>query len=188
MNVRELDFDLASLSSGDSVGNASITTNSQTINAVLYATTVFSNYAIIIANDSNGSTIGFFTLENLTTGIKVSATSPPDGNDYTSGLTSYVAFTDIFVTPDYAGVLNFFTDIESELNEHENAISHYLMALEMGGTSPDIYYNLAMSYAYIGNYMQALLGFQNAYKLNSDDDLIFQIAMCYKEMEIYYTQ
>ena len=76
-------------------------------------------------------------------------------------------------------------DIESELNEHENAISHYLMALEMGGTSPDIYYNLAMSYAYIGNYMQALLGFQNAYKLNSDDDLIFQIAMCYKEMEIY---
>ena len=43
-----------------------------------------------------------------------------------------------------------------------------------------------MSYAYIQNYMQALIGFQNAYKLNSDDeDLIFQIAMCYKEMEIY---
>ena len=43
-----------------------------------------------------------------------------------------------------------------------------------------------MSYAYVENYMQALIGFQNAYKLNSDDDdLIFQIAMCYKEMEIY---
>ena len=76
-------------------------------------------------------------------------------------------------------------DIESELNEHDNAISHYLMALEMGQTSSDIYYNLAMSYTYIGNYMQALIGFQNAYRLNSDDDLIFQIAMCYKEMEIY---
>ena len=76
-------------------------------------------------------------------------------------------------------------NIESELNEHESAISHYLMAIDMGDKSIDVYYNLAMSYAYIGNYMQALLGFQNAYKLNSDNELIFQIAMCYKEMEIY---
>ena len=123
-------FDLASISSGDSVGSASITTNSQTINAVLYATTVFTNYAIIIANDSTGSAIGFFTIENLTTGIKVSATSPPDGNDYTSGLTSYVAFTDIFVTPDYAGVLSFFTDIESERNDQIYDTTNFIISCE----------------------------------------------------------
>ena len=49
--------------------------------------------------------------------IKVSSTSPNDGNNYTSGFTSYIYFTNLFVTPNYAGPLHFYANIESELND-----------------------------------------------------------------------
>ena len=110
-------FDLNSMNIGDSVGYAILTTNSQTINASLRATLVFTNYAMIQANDSSGGIVGFFTIENLNPGIKVSSTSPNDGNNYTSGLTSEVYFGEYFVNPDYSCVLNFYTELESELND-----------------------------------------------------------------------
>ena len=52
--------------------------------------------------------------------IKVSSTSPSDGNNYTSGFTSEVHFTNLFVNPNINGPLHFFTDIESELNHQFN--------------------------------------------------------------------
>ena len=107
------------MSIGDSVGYAVLTTNSQTINASLRATLVFANYAMIQANDSSGGIVGFFTIENLNPGIKVSSTSPNDGNNYTSGLTSEVYFGEYFVNPDYSCVLNFYTELESELNDYK---------------------------------------------------------------------
>ena len=114
-------FDIQSLSMGDSVGNAIINTSTQTISATLKVGFIAGqNYAIINSYDSTGSLIGFFSIENENGGIKVSSTSPNDGNNYTSGFTSEVHFSNLFVTPNIDGPLQFFTDIQSELGDQFN--------------------------------------------------------------------
>tara|TARA_B110000858_G_scaffold177222_1_gene212030 strand:- start:103 stop:363 length:261 start_codon:yes stop_codon:yes gene_type:complete len=52
--------------------------------------------------------------------IKVSSTSPSNGSNYTSGFTSEVNFTNLFVNPSINGSLHFYTDIQSELNHQFN--------------------------------------------------------------------
>jgi len=114
-------FDIQSLSTGDSVGYAIMNTSTQTISTTLKAGIIGGqNYAIINSYDSTGNLIGFFAIENVNGGIKVSSTSPNDGNDYTSGFTSEVHFTNLFVTPNIDGILHFYADIESELNDQFN--------------------------------------------------------------------
>ena len=111
-------FDISNLSSGDSVGYANMTTATQSISSVLKAGVIAGqNYAIINSYDSTGSLIGFFAIENNSSGIKVSSTTPNDGNNYTSGFISEMHLKNLFVTPQNAGPLYFFIDIESELNE-----------------------------------------------------------------------
>ena len=111
-------FDIGSLSVGDSVGYAIMTTASQNINAVLKAGIIAGqNYAIINSYDSTSALIGFFTIENANGGIKVTTTTPNDNNDYTSGYISEVHLTNLFVNPPNAGPLYFFVDIKSELND-----------------------------------------------------------------------
>jgi hypothetical protein len=111
-------FEIGSLNTGDSVGYAIMITTSQSINAVLKAGIIAGqNYAIINSYDSTGSLIGFFTIENANGGIKVTTTTPNDLNDYTSGYISEMHLTNLFVTPQNAGPLYFFIDIESELND-----------------------------------------------------------------------
>ena len=114
-------FNIQSLSMGDSVGYAIMNTSTQTISATLKAGIIAGqNYAIINSYDSTGSLIGFFAIENVNGGIKVSSTSPNDGNNYTSGFTSEVHFTNLFVTPNIDGPLHFYADIQSELNDQFN--------------------------------------------------------------------
>jgi len=111
-------FDISSLSMGDSVGYVIITSAFQNINAVLKAGIIAGpNYAIINSYDSTGSLVGFFTIENINGGTKISTTTPNDGNNYTSGYISDVHFTSIYVNPPNAGSLNFFVNVESELND-----------------------------------------------------------------------
>ena len=112
-------FNISSISSGDSVGYATISTATQSITTVLKAGIILGqNYAIINSYDSTGSLIGFFTIENDNGGSKIEVLgSPNDGNNYTSGYVSEIYFTDLFVTPQNAGPLHFFTDINSELND-----------------------------------------------------------------------
>jgi len=110
-------FNFGSINTGDSVGYANMTTATQSISSTLRAGLVFSNFAIINSYDSTGSLIGFFTVENDNGGIKVSSSSPNDGNNYTSGLISEIRFTNLFVTPPYEGNLYFYIDIESELGD-----------------------------------------------------------------------
>lgn len=111
-------FDIGNLSIGDSVGYANMTTATQNISSVLKAGVIAGqNYAIINSYDSTGSLIGFFAIENNNGGIKVSSTTPNDGNNYTSGFISEMYLTNLFVTPQNAGPLYFFIDIESELND-----------------------------------------------------------------------
>jgi len=114
-------FDIQSISMGDSVGFSVMNTSTQTISATLKAGVIAGqNYAIINSYDSTGSLIGFFAIENVNGGIKVSLTSPNDGNNYTSGFTSEVHFTSLFVTPNIDGPLHFYSDIQSELSDQFN--------------------------------------------------------------------
>lgn len=112
-------FNIGSISMGDSVGHATMTTTTQTINSVLRAGIILGqDYAIINSYDSTGALIGFFTIENENGGIKIEVLgSPNDGNNYTSGYVSELYFTDLFVNPQNAGPLHFFGDISSELND-----------------------------------------------------------------------
>merc|ERR1711991_988507 len=75
------------------------------------------NYAFINAVDSLGDLIGFFSIENETNGVKITSTSPPDGNNYTSGLTTDITFKEIFINPNFNTNLVITTDIESELQD-----------------------------------------------------------------------
>ena len=108
-------FDLGLFSTGDSVGYAIMTTSNQTIESTLRYGINLGSLAIINSYDTSGTLIGFFTIENTSVGIKVSSTSPNDGNNYTSGYTSIINFTNLFVNPINACMLRFFIDIESEL-------------------------------------------------------------------------
>jgi len=117
-------FNIQSLSMGDSVGYAIMNTNTQTISATLRAGLIpTQNYAIINSYDSTGNLIGFFSIENTNGGIKVSSTSPNDNNNYTSGFTSEIHFSNLFVNPNINGPLNFYTDIQSELSDQFNDTS-----------------------------------------------------------------
>lgn len=114
-------FNIQSLSIGDSVGYAIMNTSTQSIETTLRAGIIAGqNYAFINSYDSTGSLIGFFAIENVNGGIKVSSTSPNDGNNYTSGFTSEVHFNNLFVNPNIDGPLNFYTDIQSELSDQLN--------------------------------------------------------------------
>mgnify|MGYP006170942005 CR=1 FL=1 len=111
-------FDIGNISSGDTVGYANMTTATQSISSVLRVGIIAGqNYAIINSFDSTGDLIGFFAIENDNGGIKVSSTTPNDGNNYTSGFISEIHFTNLFTNPINAGPLYFFIDIESELND-----------------------------------------------------------------------
>ena len=111
-------FDLNSFSIGDSVGHVTTTTSTQVIEGTLNIGVILGqNYAIVNTYDSTGSLIGFFTLENDGGGVKISSSSPNDGNNYTSGYNSEIYINDLFVNPPVSGPLNFSIDIDSELND-----------------------------------------------------------------------
>ena len=114
-------FNIQTLSMGDSVGYVILNTSTQSISATLKAGIITGqNSAIINSYDSAGSLIGFFSIENINGGIKVSSTSPSDGNNYTNGFTSEMHFTNLFINPNINGPLHFYTDIQSELNHQFN--------------------------------------------------------------------
>ena len=111
-------FDIASVNTGDSVGYAVFNSSSQNINSTLRAGLIAGpNYAIINSFDSNGDLIGIFAIENTSSGVRVSTTSPNDGNNYTAGYTSDINFTNLYITPNVSGDLHIVIDIESELND-----------------------------------------------------------------------
>ena len=115
-NVGE--FDIGGLSIGDTVGYADVYLSNLSATATLKVGIIFGqNYAFINAVDSLGGLIGFFSIENETNGVKITSTSPPDGNNYTSGLTTDIAFNEIFINPNFNTNLIITTDIDSELQD-----------------------------------------------------------------------
>ena len=118
VTTNEGEFDIGSLSIGDTVGYADVYLSNLTTKATLKVGIVFGqNYAFINATDSLGDLIGFFSIENETSGIKITSTSPPDGNNYTSGLTTDITFNKIFINPNFNTNLVVTTEIESELQD-----------------------------------------------------------------------
>ncbi len=112
-------FDMYKFNFGDSIGFAILNTSINTIVSTLkMGITLNNNYATVNSFDSVNNLIGFFTIENLQNGIRVSTTSPNDGNNYTSGYISEVRFTDLFTNPSASGFLYFYSDMESELNDN----------------------------------------------------------------------
>ena len=111
-------FNISSVSTGDTVGTAEIATSTDTITTTLTVGIITSaNSAIIYSVDTSGI-IGFFTIQNLSGGgVKINSTSPPDGNNYTSGYNSLLIFEDLFITPASPGPLSFIANIDSELND-----------------------------------------------------------------------
>ncbi len=118
VTTNEGEFDIGSLSIGDTVGYANVYLSNLSATATLKVGIIFGqNYAFINAVDSLGDLIGFFSIENEINGVKVTSTSPPDGNNYTSGLTTDVTFNEIFINPNFNTNLVITTDIESELQD-----------------------------------------------------------------------
>ena len=114
-------FNIQTLSTGDSIGYVIMNTSSETVTSTLKIGIIAGqNYAIINSYDSTGNIIGFFAIENTNDGIRVNSTSPNDGNNYTSGFTSEMQFNSIFINPNINGPLNFYSDIQSELNDQFN--------------------------------------------------------------------
>lgn len=111
-------FQISSVSAGDTIGTAEIATTTDTITTTLIlGVTTSINNAIVYSVDTSGI-IGFFTIENLSGGgVKINSSSPPDGNNYTSGYNSLLIFENLFVTPSSPGLLTFTANIDSELND-----------------------------------------------------------------------
>ena len=140
-------FNIQSLSIGDSVGYAIINTSTQTISATLIAGAITGqNYAVINSYDSTGNLIGLFSIENINGGIKVSSTSQNDGNNYTTGFTSEVNLTNLFINPNINGLLNFYTDIQSELsdqfNDTESVIINCISSILENSTDDNLSYEI----------------------------------------------
>tara|TARA_B100000902_G_scaffold12252_1_gene14931 strand:- start:65291 stop:66529 length:1239 start_codon:yes stop_codon:yes gene_type:complete len=116
-------FEISTLNNGDILGDAYYTSNFNNYSADLILDfTLGPNYAKIDIIDSLGYNMGFFTIENILNGIKVSSIGPFDGNNYTSGYISQLNFTNLFVNPLNEGPLNFTTEIESELGDFIQSI------------------------------------------------------------------
>lgn len=116
-------FNIASLSINDTIGYSTLNTSSQNITCVLKVGFIAGqNYAIVNSVDSADNLIGFFSIQNESGGIKIRSTSPNDGNNYTSGFSSNMSINGVFVTPNSAGPLTFYTIIESELGDINNYI------------------------------------------------------------------
>ena len=121
------EFDIGGLSTGDTVGYADVYLSNLSATATLKVGIVFGqNYAFINAIDSLGDLIGFFSIENESNGVKITSTSPPDGNNYTSGLTTDITFNEIFINPNFDTNLVITTDIESELQDQVQLTIRYI--------------------------------------------------------------
>lgn len=111
-------FDMSNISSGDTLGNASYSSAVISFSSLIVLDFKLGpNYAKIDMIDSIGDLVGFFVIENLSSGIKVTTMGPNDGNNYTSGYVSQINFLDLFVNPNEEGPIIFTADINSEIGD-----------------------------------------------------------------------
>ena len=113
-------FAISMMSVGDTIGSAVMSANGGTINftTVLIVSSILSNnQAIIQSQDINtGLVLGSFTISNTSPGVSILAQSVPDNNNVTSGNSSVVTFSNVFLNPSQS-LLTFSTTINSELGD-----------------------------------------------------------------------
>ena len=127
-------FLLSSLSSGDTIGNASIDfLNGISVQSDLIVDNTSSISTIVLSVDvSNGITLGQFTITNLSGGgvVVTAANNQSDGNNTTGGYSSNATFFNLFSNPN-SGILNFTSNINSELAENDfQSFTFYLSCLD----------------------------------------------------------
>jgi hypothetical protein len=110
-------LELSSVSTGDTLGSATMTlTSGVTVNSTLIVGAT-SSYSTIVLSVDNSGTLGSFTLRNLSSGgIEITATSPGDGNTTTGGFTSNATFNNSFNNPSVS-VMTFLSTVTSELGD-----------------------------------------------------------------------
>ena len=113
-------FAISMMSVGDTIGSAFMSANSgnNTFTTVLIVSSILSNnQAIIQSQDINtGLVLGSFTISNTSPGVSILAQSVPDNNNVTSGNSSVVTFSNVFLNPGQS-LLTFSTTINSELGD-----------------------------------------------------------------------
>ena len=111
-------FRINDISSDDTLGTASYSSSFLNFTSTIVVDfTLGPNYAKIDLIDSIGDLMGFFIIENTTSGVRVSSLGPNDGNNYTNGYISQINFTDLFVNPAEEGPLTFTSVLDSELGD-----------------------------------------------------------------------
>ena len=111
-------FDIASMNVGDTIGSAVMSAGggSTTFNTNLTVISITSSQAVVQSQDINtGLVLGIFTITNLNPGVSITATTVPDGNNFTSGNSETVTFTNVFINP--CVPLVFTSTINSELGD-----------------------------------------------------------------------
>jgi len=156
-------FDIANMSIGDIIGSAVMSANggANTFNAELTVTSIISsNQAIVQAQDINtGLVLGSFTIINTNPGVSITATTVPDGNNFTNGNSQTVTFTNVFVNPG-AGSLVFTTSLDSELGDQDIQSFSFTIAclsicLQLGDANCDGIVNLDDLTLVIINWLQS---------------------------------
>ena len=121
-------FDINSLYFGMNVGYADIMAGGGYIelsyNLIVSEILTDDQAVISMQNVDNWMIDGSFIIENDTEGIKIVQQIPDeDDNNYTTGNESLVVLENIFITPEESCIVQFYSLIESELNDVSN-ISH----------------------------------------------------------------
>ena len=122
-------FDISSMSVGDTIGTASMMAGggSITISSYLIVSTIISNSQVIIQVSSvNNGNLGNLTLVNNTQGVSITSQTIPDGNSYTSGNMNSVTFNNVFINP--CVPLIFTTTIDSELGDTDIQVLNFVVS------------------------------------------------------------
>ena len=110
-------FDFSSLSTSQEVGQGSAIAGGGFLSSSFTLSVDFiidaNNVTLTAIDDTDGSLVGTFELQNSSSGIQVLSVAPQDGNNTTTGNNLDVTLSNLFITP-IAGDLTFVTTITSE--------------------------------------------------------------------------
>ncbi|MAN49356.1 MAG: hypothetical protein CMD04_00855, partial [Flavobacteriales bacterium] len=132
-------FNLSSLSSGDIVGSGSGVAGGGffSANYTLYVDFIISANQVTLKalDDSDGSLLGTFELENLSSGgVKILSIAPADDNNITAGNNQTVTLSNLFNNPSTPSTLEFYSSITSELGGLDNQLfSNSILAFDCNG-------------------------------------------------------
>tara|TARA_B110000238_G_scaffold201169_1_gene255551 strand:- start:18444 stop:27773 length:9330 start_codon:yes stop_codon:yes gene_type:complete len=140
-------FSLSTINIGDNIGNANLNYSSGNFNTNLIVSSFVSLTEIIVdvIDQVSGNTLSTINIENLfPAGIEITSLdllndSPGDGDNYTTYLNASINFYNVFVNPDNSIVLNFNTQITSELSSNYSSDNNFNITC-----LPDLY--LSFSY------------------------------------------